>query len=197
MRPKRGARGCGPSPTGLLRRCRRCGPHRRAVTIRAGTVQSELAEGEQLGPSFHLGDPHHQHRYLQRDPPTAQEESLRERSSDGFQRSPDSDTQIYLRSSPRRNFVQKISRFLCCQIDRRRPYRTATKFWRMRLSSRKYRVLARETLPELAKIVAEASPRGFIESSPASSSPPSEGLGPRTCGPCGRDPIVYQPTSVG
>ena len=59
----------------------------------------------------------------------------------------DSDTQIYLRSSPRRNFVQKISRFLCCQIDRRRPYRTATKFWRMRLSSRKYRVVARETLP--------------------------------------------------
>jgi hypothetical protein len=31
----------------------------------------------------------------------------------------------------------------------------------MRLASRKYRVVARETLPKLAMIVAEASPRGL------------------------------------
>jgi hypothetical protein len=181
MRPKRGARGCGPSPTGLLRRCRRCGPHRRAVTIRAGTVQSELAEGEQLGPSFHLGDPHHQHRYLQRDPPTAQKESLRERSSDGLQRALPTATLrftcevLLVGTSSKKYRGSYVARSTDVVLTGLLPSSGVCVFLPESIASWRVR-----RCPELAKIVAGASPRGFIEASPASSSPPSEGLGPRT-----------------
>jgi hypothetical protein len=86
----------------------------------------------------------------------AEEESLRERSSDGLQRALPTATlrftcEVLLVATSSKKYRGSYV------ADRQTSsLQAATKFGRMRLASRKYRVVARETLPKLAKIVAEA-----------------------------------------